>query len=475
MEYSKTYTPNFNDPRVIKRLKKALGFSIACISDKPKDWSQSMISKHFGQQQDKLGQFLRNTLLICTDDFYSPLAHKSKKYVLNKSGVDYLKNILEKQIDFSYDDYIKNIKITKSNPITNNRYAMYNSVDRELVKYFVEQEYGEQLRTKNFIYTDKSERYWHPVQNINREYKEFVLESYDLKHHYDIATCAPTIILELSGIYGNDLSKMKTIKDYLQNKTKIRNELAIATGLDVKSIKVLINALFCGARLGIGEHFSLSKLMNNDRSIAMFIKQNEWISSLRKEIKQCWSVIEKHEATIKYSKEEIDYSTGEITKRRRKQPMDCRNKWSIYFRYERQILNSVKRYISETNNQCFTEHDGWSSVNEININELKDIIKDQTGISINIDYKFNGNEADASLLVADAPSSSLSLSNNELVNDNNQKDSTYLISPIHTLVYDKSEIKHNVFTRKPRSDKGTGLSAKERQKQYRLRQKELKK
>jgi hypothetical protein len=67
----KDYQPNFNDPRVLSRIKTALGFACAVMSEtKSHPWSSRYIDKFFGSQRNDLSKYLRKTLLICTDEFY---------------------------------------------------------------------------------------------------------------------------------------------------------------------------------------------------------------------------------------------------------------------------------------------------------------------------------------------------------------------------------------------------------------------
>jgi hypothetical protein len=472
------YTPNFNDPRVIKRLKTAYGFTAGAVPlTEPKTWSQSHINKHFGQQQHKLSAWLRDILLICKDSSYNVDKHISKKYIRNGIGCYYIQQVLNNTTTLDYTSWL-NVNDYNLIDVKQDEFIKINSyhtaIDKCIVEHFIEQEYGEELRSGNFNYTDQSHRRWHGIQSIRKEHKEPLLASYGYNHHYDISTCAPTIILNLALAKNIDTNKIQTIIEYIDNKTFIRSELAKHLNLPLKSVKILLNALFCGARIGVGSRFQLSKLFNNNRATAKRVRSNKWISNLRNEIAECWKLIEQ-DLTTRYKpvidkdgNPVIDYSTGEI--KMRKLPLDCRTKWDVYFTNERKILNSVIAYMNETNNTCFTEHDGWCSFNKIDLVELTAKIKSDTNLEIVIDYKLiNGNEADASLLVADAPSISL-LSNHK---------KEHIISPIKPLVYNKSENNYNGNeitithkTRKTRSD-ASGLTQAEKQRAYRLRKQQV--
>lgn len=72
----------------------------------------------------------------------------------------------------------------------------------------------------------------------------------------------------------------------------------------------------------------------------------------------------------------------------------------------------------EKRKQTMLNRGGWCSFNKIDLVELTAKIKSDTNLEIVIDYKLiNGNEADASLLVADAPSISTSFSSSNTMKE----------------------------------------------------------
>lgn len=86
-----SYKPNFNDPRVIKKIKTAVGFVGACFSStKPHQWSTRYMDKFFGQQQNDLSKWLRNELVICTNERYTMGTNHCKEYIKNQTGYDNL-------------------------------------------------------------------------------------------------------------------------------------------------------------------------------------------------------------------------------------------------------------------------------------------------------------------------------------------------------------------------------------------------
>ena len=112
------YIPNLNDPRIIKRIKTALGFVRGCMSEtKSHAWSTRYIDKHLGQQNHNLGKYLRNHLLIETRSTWSKDSGVCKEYKLNLEGYEYIKDLVSYKQYMSisnwksYNDMKKNTEI----------------------------------------------------------------------------------------------------------------------------------------------------------------------------------------------------------------------------------------------------------------------------------------------------------------------------------------------------------------------------
>jgi hypothetical protein len=181
-----TYQPNYNDPRVKKRIKRAMGFATACFSeDKARSWSTRYIDKYFGISSNPLSKYLRDKLLTCTDPYYSSLSHVSKKYKLNPQGV----NLLQ----------------TNLTPSTTTSVLQVSAVD------WTKEEFKQELSTRVFKYTNKSNRNWHPLQRVRREIKREVFRDSNLKYQYDIQCCAPRLLLQYSQQIPEVLDPLKLV------------------------------------------------------------------------------------------------------------------------------------------------------------------------------------------------------------------------------------------------------------------------
>jgi len=362
----KQYTPNFDDPRVSARCKTALGFVIGVLSEtKSHQWSTRYIDKHLGQQQTKLGKYLRESLLICDSDkyYFNGDQHKCKEYRRNAEGIEHLKDHIAHVLPAKT---IKTLTTNWEDPIR----------DNHLVAYLVEREYGDQLRSGDFDYRESSHRLWNNLQNVRSVYRKPLLSEYGYSHNYDIEACAPNIIEQLSRRYGNDLY-MPALDDYICNKTEFRKQISKDFELDAKTTKVFLNSLFCGAIVGENSRFATSILLSNDVAKIVLAKEHATITQLRADIKLCWSHI-------------VD-SNQEISRRRKIEtnhlcPVNSRERWGVYFKYEREVISSISRYLRELNIKCFLEHDGFSSNQLVDVVELCSRVKLDTGFDLKIEY-----------------------------------------------------------------------------------------
>lgn len=360
------YKPNFNDPRVLNRIRHAYGFTKAVMSiDKPSRWATRTIDKYYGQQQNKLSQYLRNTLLICTNNNYSKDNGTVKEYKINPNGLDFIRNILLGKEDNNPTTLSPSVLQVGGKVHVD---SVWDLFDEQVVNEYCKREFGQQLRTLEFEYTDKSNRLWNPIQSIKKIYKKPLLAKHGLSYQYDIETCAPTLIYQYSVKCGNDLY-LPALTDYINNKSSIRERIAKDLEVEIDIAKVIINALFCGAKIGISPEFAISQLLNNDKARIIWLKEDRYINDLRNDIKTCWQYIEPY-TTIRY-------------KNNKKLPMNSSTKWTVYFQLERQVLDSITKYLKLTNNKYFTEHDGFSTHKQVNINELQQHINMDIGYNVN--------------------------------------------------------------------------------------------
>jgi hypothetical protein len=359
------YQPNFNDPRVRNRSIRAIGFVCGVMSPtKSQSWSSRYIDRYLGKSNNPLSRYLRENLLIVTDEFYRyhSSANKCKEYRLNQRGLKSLRDLMK----------------------------INNSITYPSVLQVVQSDHSQELATGNFQYEDKSNRLWHPLQRYRRQYKSQILADHGYIHQYDISTCAPTLIHQYSRMIPQIIDyrgqwlqgpmdlHLFALTRYLKNKNKIRKEIAKAIELPQEAVKEIINALFAGAIISNNNHSDIYQIVNADQARIVWLKQDPYIQELVSDIKICWEYIRPvMSVRTKTTK------TGQV----RRLPITCKQKWSLYFELERSVINSVRDYLEMNSMRYFLEHDGWSSDREIDTEELIKYVNTNTGFDLRFEYE----------------------------------------------------------------------------------------
>jgi hypothetical protein len=297
-------------------------------------------------------------------------------------GCQYVRDLLQSRTQSDWNSYQNEFsEIYSEGSIANT--LLYPSVihlfDQEVISRWAYKEFGDELSNRQFNYEDKANRLWHPLQSIKRAYKKPILAEAGLKYHYDIQCCAPTLIHQHAQKQQDPMDLyLFALRRYLKERTDIRQELAREMETDLRIVKVIVNALFCGARIGHNPDFAISQLLNNDPARIEFLKQNEFIKELVSDIKTCWLYIKPSMAR------------RSITNRNNQEqmlPINSREKWMRYFELERQVVDAVRTYLDRTNNQYLLEHDGWACLREIDRHELENYIYEQTGYRVTLDVE----------------------------------------------------------------------------------------
>jgi hypothetical protein len=343
------YSPNFKDIRVQKRLVRAIAFAKRYLrTDRSCALGTRWIhhQDNLGNQQHELSRYLRDQLLICIDNRYNKDQRVTKKYILNQTGFDYLSQFVD------IHTHIHTYSVT----------LLSNQFKEEL--------------NSGIEYRDSSNRRWHWLQHQRRLDKQQVLVDSGLVHNYDIVCSCPTLLYQYSQTLGMDLYLIH-LNNYLKNRVQIRQQLAEQAEVDEQVIKRLINGLFQGGQISAYTKSNSYVELHGDIAKIKFLQQHEFIIGLKQDIKIMWSYIK----PVMQIRTKTDKNG--IT---RILPITSKQKTALYRELEREVLNSVDCYLTDANNRYFLEHDGWTTADQIDIDLLKNYIKNITGFNIDIDY-----------------------------------------------------------------------------------------
>lgn len=339
------YSPNFKDPRVIKRIQAALEFAADNLSeDLDLPIPKSKLEQAFGPVGNKLGDWLRANLLI-----------RSSQYI---PGVQFYKYRLRK-------DSLSKVaaKVTSVAPI-----LFVNTSSDEAIVARRKKQFTDQINTFTFEYELKSDRYWHPLQNLKRSQKEIFWRDL-LPYNYDINAAAPTLLIQTAKRAGLLNLLAGPIDDYVANRSQWRQHVSNLTNLSLDDAKRLLNSLFNGARLSKTTHCAAYRTLLEHMSAAEAnsamerLQHDKQLRLLRLSIKHAWQALSKRlNTSLKTSK----------------------NKWSLYFKLERRVLDAMVLYLNQTGNEHFTEHDGFRSRSPVDVSSMQTFVKNQTGYEIEI-------------------------------------------------------------------------------------------
>ena len=333
------YTPNWNDPRVRRRIKHAIGFASASLTvDKGRQWTTRELDKHLGRTCESLGAYLRDRLLLCTDDIYWFGTHgsKCKEYRLNPNG---------------YAELCEHIDLGDKTSVWLTHTAQRG------VEWF-EKQYAQELESGNWQYTSTSNRLWNPAQSYPNTIRKTAFANQGYVWEYDIVSAAPTLITELARNSGLG-KKIPVIEAYLADPNKYRDQIALEIGVAPRVVKQIILMKFAGARMGpMGS--IINKLPKGTLHYER-LKHNQLFQDICKEIPYLWTAIRKHQELPR---------------------LTSRDKWFMFFEQEAQVMKVVRKQLNKTGMKYFLEHDGFRCTHYINENSLRLCVRKCLGINV---------------------------------------------------------------------------------------------
>lgn len=383
------YQPNFTDPRVVRRIRRALGWVAACMEpDQTRHWRSTEIDRWCGQGQHDLGSYIRGSLLIPTE---SPHKNLATGYRLNLSGYHRLARLV-------------GLIQTQAPPQGQAQQEFHKEISETQIQTSMApadwalREFHNELRTGQFSYQLHSDRHWHPLQNMRRAVKARVFHQSDYRYQYDIQCAAQTLLLQYSQQIPEKLDSdrlvgprghrrplwlqgpmdqwLPNVQAYISDRRRIRQELSERIGISTDLAKQIITALFAGARISVHHRSAISRILDGRVDRIQALRTDPFIAPLKDEIRTIWEYIR---PTM--SRRTQTDRLG----RTRRVPITSRERWRLYFQLERQVLAAISDYLMSTGNQFFTEHDGWVCRHPVNQTDLIEHVRQVTGFQIQLD------------------------------------------------------------------------------------------
>jgi hypothetical protein len=315
----------------------------------------TLLDSIFSTGNNNVAKFLRNNLLICTDEFYSKDAGVCKEYTVNKTGFNFiLGKVLEKDPSFKLND----------------AELLYTDVVREIVSD--DKKMSLELETKEFSYNLKAYRRWNPLQNIKREVKKRILVEHGLVWDYDVEGCAVTVLVQKALKQGLKEKKIPVLLELYKNKNYIRTKLMDEIGISRDKVKDIISGIFNGAK--INKTGDIYKAIGRCEKTYLKMDSSPTLQRLKIDISTLWAFL----------KREVLESSGDVVGLANNRRLTGSDKANFYFKIELLLNNCFIEFCDKLSIKYFLQHDGFTTNKRIDVSLLENLIKETTNYIVSL-------------------------------------------------------------------------------------------
>ena len=246
---------------------------------------------------------------------------------------------------------------------------------------------------KKWEYTDKSSRLWHDVQQVKRELKTEIFSQH-LKFDYDLATAAIRVLyFKVKALDKSfEVDKFPLVKDYIDNRSKVRWEIAAKFGITYAQAKDLFQYLGNNGILTTSYKRGLFKISKNPE-IAEKMANDPYVKAFSKEIGKLWAkYVQKNNMSALFDGS-TKFTQSKFTGALQITSLDDsyvtnKQQYQLYFRVEREMLEVMREYMGKKCADIFLEHDGFRSnleLTEIELAEIEQLVLEKTQVQIKLE------------------------------------------------------------------------------------------
>jgi hypothetical protein len=337
------YQPKLDGKAFAKACARAVAWcEVYLHPERPREVHHEELVAGFGYPHHPMSRFLRERLLIKTSHHYRPSRFckpgqrpQCQAYIVNLQQVAELQELLgykPKATDVVLPDAIL-----------------------------------AEIRSGNFTYAFKGNRYHHPLQRMRREHKPAFWASHGYHHDYDIVASGPSMLYQSALHFGMHPNRLKAIGTYLADRSAFRRHVAALANIDLQAAKHLINALFNNAPLAATSYCGIFvKYLNSNAAALDALKADPQVTELRHNVNRLWQKLAaKTNRSIKHLKS------------------------TLYFELETSVLDVITAHVIHHGIRHFTEHDGFRTDHPVNLPDLTQAIKTATGFDLTFDHEQN--------------------------------------------------------------------------------------
>lgn len=390
--------PNWQSSKIKSRIIKIRDMALhefAYVNER--EIHSDILTEAFGQQQNKWSKFFFDSLLTDVDKHYKPgVQSKVRKFSWNTLLYYFSQAGLTSAEEVAIKLGEKKVELQK--------------VSNEVITLCLLQ--PEEKRAKDFFdLMDLCDNHRN-LQQENNEYTEDVTTTRLLAHHQHRSKLVRSIFwagwsdydidaASYCGLHQEALVKglvkdgdFKFIEAAYRDKANFRNHLAQDLNISVDAVKVILAALIFNIKFSKNPYSQmckkLRKLKVNTSVLYSKVDGCELLQNLIKDLENFWPLLmtdwEKTNGKLgrdvfrKLSKK-VNKETGEIPSRY----SAAKFRACIYFRIERKMLNSIRKFMS--GKVCHLMHDGFFTPDPIDMEKLRNHIKQDISFNVSISEK----------------------------------------------------------------------------------------
>lgn len=345
-----TYRPNFNDPRVRDRVKRALDFcKPLLVRTKPKRISSQVLARVFGSLGGQLSARLRYKLLQ-QESWYRPGVHSST-YSLKREGYAELARSVGQPVQTE-------LEVAQE---------LYGGIASGTVKL----EYTEP--------TPGARRY-HPVQNLKKDLRAKVFNGW---FDCDIEAAAPTLLYQMATkvrkVLRPDIAgeHFPALAQLVMNRTNVRKHVADLAGVELSVAKNVVNGLLFCAGLVANDKQEIFRLLKRDGVAIERLRSDPFVQAFQADMRLVWQALLLREA----AEFERAKSCGEDAVKKR--TIGSR-RMGIYLRVEREVMNVIEEALEQDGFLPILIHDGFMVRERCDVERLQKAVKAKTGYEIRL-------------------------------------------------------------------------------------------
>ena len=337
------YQPNFNDPRILARVKRALTTVAQYTKSGQKSWiSSKELYKHFGNTSRQPGKYLKDMLLTVADPYYNPITGICKKYIRNEDGIREVQRLA--------------------------------GIDP--MGYQLTPELEQQLDSGDFEYNEKSDRLYNPIQYIPKQVRGSIMANKGFEYHYDIEAAAPNLLVQRAKKLNPDLS-LPNLEYYNNNRSQVRDAISANTGITPAQVKSVINGVLQGGVVSCWQGGKIFQALDYSYNSITNLKHDPVFQGIQSDIRSLWQTLKEE-----FPKRYLTDKNGNT----RSQRLSSKQKSELYRLLENEVGGVIRRLLRKRKIKCLWIHDGWCCNKFIDPLDVELEVRRVTGYSVKLEW-----------------------------------------------------------------------------------------